>query len=158
MKKITLLPATRIITLLSTCTLFTFISLSSCKLQRKQQQALNLDAEKIEQVRTNRNNYRNNRSDSSQQHWSFWTDGWLYYHPDSGLIAQGGILHLNETRHSQQQVEQQRIDEQIQKSESQQVQMKERSAFKFNISRGWWIAITFIIAVAILYFVYRYLI
>lgn len=80
-----------------TLPIFVCIILSSCNLQRKRQQLAQSETVQIRSSQHNRDSSYLHLTDSSQRYWSFWTDGWLYYHPDSGLLAQGGQLYLNES-------------------------------------------------------------
>ncbi|TJZ63327.1 hypothetical protein FAZ15_03345 [Sphingobacterium olei] len=75
--------------------------------------------------------------DSSERHWSFWTDGWLYYHPDSGLLAQGGQLELRESGIRQWQSEDdmlqhvQNSQETTTLQQDEQVELKHKNSFSF---------------------------
>ncbi len=74
---------------------------SSCKIHRQRQTDQQEEYSFQQRREIRQQEMRLSLLDSSQRHWSFWTDGWLYYHPDSGLIAQGGQLQLQESRHQE---------------------------------------------------------
>lgn len=83
-------------------TIFTsIIFLSSCRLHRQRQTNQQEEYSFQQRREIQQQEIRLSLLDSSQRHWSFWTDRWLYYHPDSGLIAQGGQLQLQESRHQE---------------------------------------------------------
>ncbi|MBE8721167.1 hypothetical protein C4F40_10570 [Sphingobacterium sp. Ka21] len=83
--------------------------------------------------------YRTAMRDSSQRRWTFWTDGWLYYHPDSGLLAQGGQLELRESDVRNWQSEGNMLQHAQSSQETTTLQQDEQVELKHKSSPSFWL-------------------
>ncbi|MDR2282774.1 MAG: hypothetical protein LBE37_06165 [Sphingobacterium sp.] len=131
---------------------------SSCKIHRQRHTDQKEEYSLQRQWEFRQQEIRLSLLDSSKRHWSFWTDGWLYYHPDSGLIAQGGQLQLQESRH------QEHIAASNQTQQSDSIRMnKRRHKDEVIITKRvteiyFWLYVgTGLILLYLLYRLYRYL-
>ena len=80
------------------------------------------------------------QQDSTNRYWMFRTDTTFYFHPDSGLYAQGGRLWLLEVRHREN-IGQQSYDSlTYQAYENQQITQTTLSKSTSKIRYWWWIA------------------
>lgn len=136
-------------------TIFTsIIFLSSCRLHRERQTNLQAEEEKHEYHTLHSQGYRSSTLDSNQHHWSIWTDGWLYYHPDSGLRAQGALFELYESRRRAQHTEQLKEDLSQKNIKKQQALVEEKFTSEYKTSI--WTSLYLIIILILIYCIYRY--
>lgn len=132
---------------------FTIACLTSCKLHKERQQQKEVDQHSEQQVKSYHISTQSWLLDSNQRHWSFWTDGWLHYHPDSGLRSQGGTLSLRESTYSKHSQEQEEEIKQATSAESLQLHVQDKSKRSTKTHFNFWRILLFVLITV--YLVYK---
>lgn len=125
----------------------------ACKLHKKQQSQQKLEQASEQQTVAYRRHLYSGSLDSNQRHWSLWTDGWLHYHPDSGLRAQGGHFSIHERAYRRQSHEQEEEAIQARATEQQRMQKKETSLRSKRSDIKFWVIISLVLIP--LYFAFK---
>lgn len=134
--------------------ILTSLTLLSCNLYRQRQTSLKSnEIIREETIQYRQNNYHS-KLDSSRRQWTFWTDGWMYYHPDSGLRAQSGLLSLSELIYTEEQDK--KVQENVHQKKEADTQVRQAEKLTTKYKTNIWLAVYMTIGLLTLLFIGTY--